>query len=245
MVAIDRYTRMGDALKNSGREILFSLCEWGGRAPHLWGREAGGQMWRVTGDVVDAWSKEGITWGGLTVNDAIDYAAYIGDYAGPGGWNDMDMLVVGVRGAGHTAKEGCNDEEYRTQFGIWSLVASPLMAGCDIRTMDKATAEIMLNKFVLEVNQDSLGIQGKRVARKGGLEVWRKPMADGSLAVALLNRGDSEEEIELRWCDVGLLDTQKVVVRDLWSKLDVAEAEGKYSRRVPPHATEMLRLFVQ
>jgi alpha-galactosidase len=244
-VAIDRYTRMGDALKNCGREILFSLCEWGGRAPHLWGRKAGGQMWRVTGDVVDAWDNKDLTWGGLTINQAIDLGAYISEYAGPGGWNDMDMLVVGIRGAGHTAKEGATDEEYRTQMGMWSILCSPLMAGCDIRKMDKATAEIMLNPLVLAVNQDPLGKQATRVARKGALEIWKKPMSDGSIVVALLNRGNTEEEIELKWRHAGLFDTQKVVIRDLWSKLDVAETSEKYTRRVPAHGTELLRLFLK
>jgi alpha-galactosidase len=157
----------------------------------------------------------------------------------------MDMLVVGIRGAGHTDKKGCTDEEYRTQFGMWAMLCSPLMAGCDIRSMDKATAEIMLNKQVLEVNQDPLGKQAKRVSRHGDLEIWTKPMSDGSIAVALLNRGETDQEIELRWRDIGLLDEQIVLVRDLWSRLDVAETNGKYARKVVPHATELLRLFVQ
>jgi alpha-galactosidase len=155
------------------------------------------------------------------------------------------MLVVGIRGAGHTAKEGATDEEYRTQMGMWSILCSPLMAGCDIRKMDKATAEIMLNPLVLAVNQDPLGKQATRVARKGALEIWKKPMSDGSIVVALLNRGNTEEEIELKWRHAGLFDTQKVVIRDLWSKLDVAETSEKYTRRVPAHGTELLRLFLK
>lgn len=241
-VAIDRYTRMGDALKNCGREILFSLCEWGGRAPYLWGRKAGGQMWRVTGDVVDAWDERNLTWGGLTINAAIDLGAYISEYAGPGGWNDMDMLVVGIHGSGHTAKNGASDEEYRTQMAMWSILCSPLMAGCDIRKMDKASAETMMNPEVLAVNQDALGKQAVRVAQKAGLEVWRKPMSDGSIAVALLNRTDAESEIELKWCDLGIFDVERRLVRDLWARADVGEGRGKFVKRVPPHGTAMLRL---
>ena len=241
-VAIDRYTRMGDALKNCGREILLSLCEWGGRAPYLWGRKAGGQMWRVTGDVIDAWDNVELSWGGLTINGAIDLGAYISQYAGPGGWNDMDMLVVGIHGSGHTTDQGATDEEYRTQMAMWSILCSPLMAGCDIRTMDSAAAETMMNPEILAVNQDPLGKQAVRVARKGGLEVWRKPMGDGSIAAALLNRTDAGAEIELRWRDLGLLDNEKLHVRDLWARQDVGEAREKLVRPVPAHGTVMLRL---
>ncbi|MFN3684233.1 MAG: glycoside hydrolase family 27 protein [Fimbriimonadaceae bacterium] len=243
--AIDRYARMGQALRECGREILFSLCEWGGRAPWLWGRRVGGQMWRCTGDVVDAWYETDLTWGGLTINAAIDHAAYIADYTGPGGWNDFDMLVVGIRGRGHTGKGNCTDTDYRTQMSMWCLFASPLMAGCDLRTMDEATAETMMNPEVLAVDQDPLGKAAKRVAQRGPLEVWQRPLSDGSFAVGLLNRGEEAAEIELRWHHLGLLDSEPALVRDLWRRQDVGEFREKAAATVRPHETVLWRVTLR
>jgi len=116
------------------------------------------------------------------------------------------------------------------------------MAGCDIRRMDTATAETMMNPEILAVNQDPLGRQAVRVVQRGGLEVWRKPMSDGSIAAAFLNRTDGEAEIEVRWGELGLLDNVKLLVRDLWARQDVGEAREKLARTVPAHGTGMVRL---
>jgi alpha-galactosidase len=243
--AIDRYTRMGDALRRTGRPILFSLCEWGGRNPSLWGRQAGGQMWRVTGDVVDSWADvwtPEFNWWGLGIDRAIDVAVNLAPYAGPGGWNDMDMLVIGVGGKGHIPGRGANLLEYRTQMAMWSILCSPLMAGCDIRSLDADSAALLMNREVLAVNQDALGKQAVRVRQQGPLEVWVKPLADGSRAAALLNRGSGGADITVTAADLGLLDGQGGVVRDLWQGADVADFKQAFTTRVLPHDTVLVRV---
>jgi alpha-galactosidase len=243
--AIDRYTRMGDALRRSGRPIFFNLCEWGGRNPWLWARQAGGNAWRVTGDVVDSWTDvwtPEYNWWGLGIDRAIDIAVNLAPYAGPGGWNDMDMLVIGVAGKGHIPGRGANLQEYRTQMGMWSMLCSPLMAGCDIRALDVDTAGLLMNREVLAVNQDPLGRQAVRVRQQGPLEVWVKPLADGNRAAALLNRGSGGEDMTVTAPDLGLLDGQGGVVRDLWLGADVADFKGAYTVKVQPHDTVLVKV---
>lgn len=241
--AIERYTRMGDALHSCGREILFSICEWGGRSPHLWARQAGGQMWRSTGDVIDSWvSILHGTWWGLGIDPAIDLAVNLHPYAGPGGWNDMDMLVVGLNGKGQVPGNGASFHEYRTQVSMWSILCSPLMIGCDIRAMSVETAGLLMNREVLAVNQDTLGKQAVRIKKDGNLEVWRKPLADGSLALALLNRGSTGRDIELTAGEIGLLDSHGGVIRDLWKQEDVDDFKPWFQTMVMPHDTVMLKI---
>lgn len=242
-IAIERYTRMGSALQNSGRDILFSICEWGGRTPSLWARKAGGHTWRVTGDVIDSWTNvlhNG--WEGLGIDTAIDLAVNLHEYAGPGGWNDMDMLVVGLNGKGSVPGNGAPFNEYRTQMSLWSMLCSPLMIGCDIRSMDSQIASLLMNREVLALNQDPLGKQAVRVIQRGPLEIWRKPLADGSLALALLNRGSSSAEIFFKAGEVGLLDSHHGPVRDLWKQANVADFKPTFAQKVEPHATVLLKI---
>lgn len=244
--AIERYTRMGSALKNCGRPILFNICEWGGRNPHLWARQAGGQMWRVTGDVVDSWSDVKLgNWWGLGIETAIDKAANLHSYAGPGGWNDMDMLVVGLQGKGHIPGAGATLWEYGTQVSMWSILASPLMIGCDVRALTPEIAGLLTNREVLAINQDALGQQAVRISRAGGLEVWRKALADGGVALALLNRRSSRAEIAFNAGDIGLLDDTQAVIRDTWKQEDVADFKPEFSYEVPPHGTALLRISLK
>jgi alpha-galactosidase len=241
--AIERYTRMGDALRGCGRQILFSLCEWGGRAPYLWGRQVGGQMWRVTGDVVDSWTSVLLgTWWALGIDTAIDLAVNLHDYAGPGGWNDLDMLVIGLGGQGNVGGGGAKLLEYQTQFSMWSILCSPLMIGCDIRNLSPEIAAILMNREILAVNQDPLGKQAVRIQKNGVLEIWRKPLADGSLALALLNRGSSGAKISFTAAEIGLLDTFKGSVRDLGRQVDLADFSPEFSEVVQPHATTLLKI---
>jgi alpha-galactosidase len=240
--AMERYGRMGEAIGKSGREILLSVCEWGRRKPHEWAKSLGAQMWRVTSDVVDEWATDR-DWC-VGINQAFDMGAHLHPHAGPGGWNDMDMLVVGLRGTGHKGGlgPGCTTEEYRTQMSMWSILCSPLLAGCDLRKMDRETADILINPEVLSVNQDPLGKQGVLTVRRGLLEVWKKPLHDGSFAVCLLNRGDSPSEIEAVWEELGLHKGRSVEVRDLWARSDIGVFEGRLSVSVPAHGTVMLKL---
>ena len=242
--AIERYSRMGEALKNSGRDFLYSLCEWGGRSPHLWGKQVGGHMWRVSGDVYDSWINIWIPdWKtySIGVDVSIDLAHDLHAYGGPGGWNDLDMLVVGLKGKGQIEGGGLSFIEYQTHMAIWSMACSPLMIGCDVRKLDKDTASLLMNREVLAVNQDPLGIPAKRVKKFGSCEVWKKPLSNGSAAIALLNRGSTGEDVTIKAGDIGLLDTPKSV-RDLWAQKEIADFKEHWTCRVQPHETILLNI---
>lgn len=242
--AIERYGRMGTALQNCGREFLFSLCEWGGRSPHLWGKSVGGHMWRVSGDVFDSWVNIWMpNWDsyGIGVDFSIDIADELSSYGGPGAWNDLDMLVVGLKGKGQIHGGGLSFIEYQTHMSIWCIACSPLMIGCDIRNMEKDTAVLLTNREVLAINQDKLGIPGRRVKRVGNCDVWQKPLADGGTAVALLNRGSNGQDFTLRARDIGLLDTPKQV-RNLWLQEDTADFKKEKTFRIQPHETLLLKI---
>jgi len=243
-VAIERYARMGEALRKTGREFLYSLCEWGGRAPHLWGRQVGGHMWRVSGDVHDTWVNIWLHGSyGLGLDALIDIAQEVHAYGGRGGWNDLDMLIVGLKGKGQMkiAGTGLSFLEYQTQMSLWCMACSPLMIGCDVRTMDSETASLLTNREVLDVNQDVLGIPAKRVKQIGQSEIWTKRLADESVAVAVINRGSRGEEVTIRSRDIGMLDTPKLA-RNLWLQQDVSDFKTELVQRVQPHETVLLKV---
>ena len=241
-IAIERYTRMGEALRSSGREFLYSLCEWGNQAPHLWGRQVGGHMWRVSGDVVDSWvNLQKPNWQPLGIDTSIDIAAEVHAYGGPGGWNDLDMLVVGLKGKGQVGGTGMSFIEYQTHMSLWVMACSPLMIGCDVRRMDSETASLLTNREVLAVNQDPLGIPASRVKRIGSSDLWTKRLADGSTAVAIINRGSRTEEITVKARDIGLLDTPKLA-RDLWKGQDIADFKTELPLQVAAHHTILLNV---
>lgn len=243
--AIDRYRRMGNALRNSEREFLFSLCEWGGRSPHLWGKDVGGHTWRVSGDVFDSWINVWVAdWKtyGIGIDASLDIAAELADYGGPGRWSDLDMLVVGLKGKGQIHGGGLSFLEYQTHMSMWCMACSPLMIGCDIRNMDQDTRNLLTNQEVLAVNQDIMGIPAKRVKQMGPCEVWKKPLSDGSVAVALINRGSTGSDITMKARDIGLLDTPKAV-RNLWTQEDIADNfTWDFIHRVEPHETILLKV---
>ncbi|MBN2536064.1 MAG: glycoside hydrolase family 27 protein [Spirochaetales bacterium] len=244
--AIRRYKRMGEALKKTGREFLYSLCEWGGRYPYLWGKDAGGAMWRVSGDVFDSWVDIWVptyNFYGIGVDTSFDIAARVYEYGGPGGWNDLDMLVVGLKGKGQVTGNGMSFIEYQTHMSLWCIACSPLMIGCDVRTMEKETAFLLTNREVLAVNQDKAGIPGRRVRQYGSLEIWKKPLLDGSVAVALINRGSTGNDITLKASDTGMLDTSKTA-RNLWTQEDIADFKEELILRVQPHQTILLKVSV-
>jgi alpha-galactosidase len=230
------YTLMRDALAEAtartGRPILFSLCEWGSNKPWLWAGPVG-NMWRATGDIQDCWDCKK-SWGGNGVTQIIDLLDPIYSYAGPGHWNDPDMLEVG--------NGGMTTEEYRSHFSLWALLAAPLLAGNDIANMTAATRSILLNKEVIAIDQDPMGIQGHRVKKTGDLEVWSKQLADGGRAVIFLNRGPAAAKISANWNEIGYPDSLTADVRDLWSAKDLGKLSGSYSADVPSHAVVMLRV---
>ena len=226
------YSIMRDALKKSGRPIVFSLCEWGSTKPWLWAKDVG-NLWRTTGDIADKWESPRKD-DGLGVVQILDLEDGIESYAGPGHWNDPDMLEVG--------NGGMTTTEYRAHFSMWCLLAAPLMAGNDIRNMSAEIRDILTNKEVIAVDQDPLGRQGRRVTRANGLEVWEKPLADGSRAVALLNRTGAEANITVSWPDIGYPSHLAAKVRDLWAKKDLGEMKGSYAASVPSHGVVMVTI---
>lgn len=217
------YQKMGDALQATGRPIVFSLCEYGMGDVQTWGSEVGGNLWRTTGDIRDSWD---------SMIDNIEKQVPTAPYAGPGHWNDPDMLEIGN---GHMT-----DTEYRTHMSLWALTAAPLLAGNDIRNMSDATKTILLNKDVIAVDQDPLGKQAVPI-RQGDLETWIKPLADGSVAVGVVNLGSSAEQATLLASNLRLNGRVKHA-RDLWTHKDVKFKNGEYSAEVPSHGTLMLRV---
>lgn len=241
-VAMERYARMGEALRNTGREFLYSLCEWGNQGPHLWGRKVGGHTWRVSGDVYDSWINIWLnTWYSIGIDVSIDIANELHEYGGPGGWNDLDMLVVGLKGKGQIAGSGMSFVEYQTHMSLWCMACSPLMIGCDIRKLDPDTASLLMNREVLDVNQDVLGIPARRVKQMGQCEIWTKPLADGSVAVSIINRGSRPDDVTIKARDIGLLDTPKLA-RNLWTQEDIADFKTDFTQRIQPHETVLLKI---
>ncbi len=226
------YSIMRDALVKSERPIVFSLCEWGSSKPWLWARDVG-NLWRTTGDIQDCWDCKR-EWGGMGFVHILDLQDGLEAYAGPGHWNDPDMLEVG--------NGGMTTTEYRSHFSLWCILAAPLMAGNDIRGMSREIAEILTNKEVIAVDQDQQGLQGRRVWRERDVEVWAKQLADGSRAVALLNRGADESEITVKWTDIGYPENLPAFVRDLWARKNLGKRTGLFSAKVVSHGVVMVTI---
>jgi alpha-galactosidase len=224
------YTLMRNALEAAGRPILFSICEWGSTKPWLWAGSVG-NMWRATADIQDCWDCKK-SWGGDGVTQILDQMNGIESYAGPGHWNDPDMLEVG--------NGGMTTEEYRAHFSMWAMFSAPLLAGNDISNMTADTKGILLNKEVIAIDQDALGQQGRRVKKMGDLEIWSKQLHDGGRAVALLNRGAAAAKISVAWSDIGYPDELTASVRDLWAEKDLQKQRGAYSAEVPSHGVVMV-----
>ena len=227
------YSVMGTALAKQGRDIVFSLCQYGMGNVWEWGASVGGNCWRTTYDIRD-------TWGNMT-GLGFNQNRYE-KFAGPGHWNDPDMLVVGNVGWGpklHPTQLTPN-EQY-THISLWCLLASPLLIGCDMTKLDDFTVGLLANDEVLEVNQDPLGQQAARLSRNGSTEVWAKHMEDGSLAVGLFNRGPVGERVTAKWSDLGLSGKQRV--RDLWRQRDIGVFESQFEAAVPRHGVVLIRIW--
>lgn len=189
--AQEAYTTMRDALYASGRPVVFSICEWGEHQPWEWAEDIG-HLWRTTGDIINCWNctvNHG-NWNSWGVMQILDKQAGLRVHAGPGHWNDPDMMEVG-----NMASVG----EDRAHFAMWAMLAAPLIAGNDLRSMTEATRQILTNRAVIAVNQDTLGIQGFPHKKAGGVEVWFKPLAGGDWAMAVLNRNDEAEAVRFDW----------------------------------------------
>jgi len=216
------YQKMGDALRAAGRPIVFSLCQYGFAEVWKWGAEVGGNLWRTTGDIRDTYDSM------ANIGFAQDEH---GPFAQPGHFNDPDMLEIG--------NGGMNADEYRTHMSLWSILAAPLLAGNDLRSMTPEIASILMNREVIAVDQDKLGRQGRRAWKSGEQEIWVRELAAGDRAVAVFNRGTTPAAVKLDWSALGLAAPKSV--RDLWAHKDQPAAEAG-NLMVPPHGVQMLRV---
>lgn len=217
------YEKMHKALSRTGRPILYSLCEYGMQSVWKWGPSVGANMWRTSGDVQNNYLS--------MANIGFDQNG-LEPYAGPGHWNDPDMLVVG--------NGSMTDEEGRMQMSLWSLIAAPLFAGNDLTKMAPATRATLTNREVIAVDQDRAGIQGHRVWQEGPLEIWVKPLADGSKAVGLFNRENHSMTMTLNLKTIGITGPAKL--RDLWAHKNLGSFVGSYTTTVPRHGVALLRV---
>ena len=228
------YMLMGEALAAQNRDIVFSLCQYGDDNVSTWGKRIGGHCWRTTGDIEDTW--------GDSTKLILDRQKDLWPYAGPGGWNDPDMLVVGVVGKSGSLKPTrlTRNEQY-THVSIWSILCSPLLIGCDMTKLDDFTLSLLTNDEVIETNQDELGAQAAVVAEGPRAQVWAKPMSDGSLVFALFNTYLLDTRITIDFASLGL--EGRWLVRDLWRQKDLGVYSAQYAADVPGHATQLVRLF--
>jgi alpha-galactosidase len=226
------YTTMRDALLKTGRPIVFSMCEWGTAKPWTWAANVG-NLWRTTTDIIDQWEGKGKEYGAGAIT-IVDMNADLAEFAGPGHWNDPDMLEVG--------NGGMTTTEYRSHFSLWAILAAPLIAGNDLGGMKPEIGEILMNKEVIAVDQDPLGKQGKRVRHENGQDIFVKPMQDGGVAVVMLNRGKEEQTITLKWADAGLAADKSVAIRDLWQHKDLGTFTGSFAAPVASHGTVTIRI---
>ena len=215
------YKKMHDALTATGRPIFFSMCQYGLRSVWEWGASVGGNSWRTTGDISDRFDK---------MNSIADVQEGLSPFAGPGHWNDPDMLEVG--------NGQMRPDEYQTHMSMWCMLAAPLLAGNDLSQMSAETLAILTNPEVIAVDQDPKGVQSHRVWQVGPYEIWARPLANGSTAVLLINRGEDVEKLSVQFKDIGVSGTR--MVRDLWAKKDLGQFTDSFSAEVRRHGVVMV-----
>ncbi|KAG8645989.1 hypothetical protein MANES_10G110300v8 [Manihot esculenta] len=222
-----RYKAMSAALKKTGRPIFFSMCEWGDMRPALWGADVG-NSWRTTDDISDSWESM------LKVADMNEvYAAY----AKPGGWNDPDMLEVG--------NGGMKYNEYVVHFSIWAISKAPLLLGCDVRSLSNETMQIISNEEVIAINQDSLGVQARKVRMEGQRDIWAGPLSGDRVVVLFVNRKPWKSPMTAHWDDIGIEPTDRAEVRDVWEHRTLpATFEEKLTADVDPRACKLYVLTI-
>lgn len=220
------YQKMGDALLAAHRPIVYSLCQYGRQDVWKWGADVGGNLWRTTGDIRDAW--DSMSRIGFGQNEHAPYAK-------PGHWNDPDMLEIGN---GHMS-----EPEYKTHMSLWSMLSAPLIAGNDLRSMTPAIHDILTNREVIAIDQDKAGKQATRASKFGDQEIWVKDLADGGHAIGLFNLNEKDARVTVKWADIGIKSTPKQV-RDVWEQKDVKLAKKitEYSATVPGHGVVLLRV---
>lgn len=239
--ARDAYTRMRDGLYAAGRPVVLSLCEWGQNKPWEWARDVG-HLWRTTGDIMDCYDCRQRWEQGWKVILDMQYSLVtpangpddgLAQYAGPGHWNDPDMLEVG--------NEGLTFAESRAHFSLWCMLAAPLMAGNDVRSMSPEIRDLMTNRDVIAIDQDALGKQGWRFRAETGSEIWLKQLSGGSWAVCLLNTGAEAADLTIPFPTLWVLGG-KFTIRDIWAGKDAGTTERPFTARVESHDVALLRL---
>jgi len=225
------YTIMAKALRESGRDIVLSICEWGNNHPERWAAPVG-HLWRTTGDIFDGWKGTKDWSHGLT--DILDFQVERWRDSGPNAWNDPDMLEVG--------NGGMTTTEYESHFSLWAMLAAPLIAGNDLSTMSDDTRRILTNPEVIAVDQDRLGVQARRIWKQGDLEIWARPLKGGDQAVVLFNRGATPAGMRVDWDLLNLPAGLRADVKDLWSKKVAKRVRGSYEGTVAAHGVLMVRI---
>ncbi len=238
------YMTMRDALKKAGRPIVFSICEWGDNEPWKWAKDVG-HAWRVTGDIINCWDCEigHGSWSSRGVWKIINLREDIRKFAGPGHWNDYDMMEVG---------NGMTDAEDRSHFAMWSMLASPLIMGNDLRTASKETVKTLANKEVIAVNQDKLGIQGFRFSNENNFEIWLKPLEKDAWAMTFVNMSDETKSIDFDWIKHGFgddlngkwvdLKQQKFSIRDLYNHKNLGDTSSNLKAEIGSHDVLMIKM---
>jgi alpha-galactosidase len=218
---IAAYKKMGDALQATGRPILYSLCQYGVDQPWKWGPGVGAQMWRTTDDIDDSYGRMvmiGFSQAGLS------------KYAGPGRWNDPDMLEVG--------NGKMTTDEYKTHMSLWVILAAPLLAGNDLSKMTDTDKSILMNKEAVAIDQDPLGKQGDRLYQSGDFDVWTKPLSNGRVAVGLFNRSWDNHEVWVDLSEIGFKNGANL--RDVWKQQDLGRHTGFFTDVIPKHGVTLL-----
>lgn len=230
------YRKFGQALRRTGRPIVYSICEWGRNEPWMWASSVGAHLWRTTDDIVDSWASI----------EHIGFRQYaLHPYAGPGHWNDPDMLVVGMYGQGNVAEaRHPSDTEYFTHFGLWCMLAAPLFIGCDIRRFNPIARRILMNPELIAIDQDPLGRQAVRIAKDSRTEVWARPLVHGDWAVALFNRGDIPRTMAVGFEALGMGPDAVCGVTDCWTEEDLGEFRAAFTSPVDPHGSMILKIHV-
>lgn len=242
---VGAYTTMRDALFEAGRPIVFSICEWGNSKPWTWGGLVG-NLWRTTGDIFNCFDcvEDHGTWKSWGVMQILDMQDGLRKYAGPEHWNDPDMLEVG---------NGLSNSENRAHFSIWCMIAAPLIAGNDVRNLTDEVKAILLNKDVISVDQDKLGIQGFKYSTKDSVEIWFKPLINNNWAMCVLNRSTLLKEITFNWKDENVIDeltglktdfkNSVYQLKDLWKKTDLGTTNHLLKAEIKGHDVLMLKLI--
>ena len=238
------YTTMRDALYKAGRPMVFSICEWGDNQPWNWGEDVG-HLWRVSGDIINCWDCEvgHGSWSSWGIWKIINMRKDIRKAAGPGHWNDFDMMEVG---------NGMTDAEDRTHFAMWSMLASPLIMGNDLRTASKETIKTLTNKEVIAVNQDKLGIQGLRFSNEGAFEMWVKPLANGAWAMVFVNMTEDAQNLDFVWGRHEITDdvngrrleatNNTYKIRDLSNHKELGDTSKNLTTTIGSHDVLMIKL---